>query len=143
MHSYCMPFLDGSTKHDDSPIVCWLQLQFGLLIATSTWFADCNCFDLSQQVQETKQTRIKDQEENRKKQDELEKKVELLLRGLLAFGGTIFCRNHTLLLQNFVGLLGWTSTKLCCCWFIFLMKPIFAAACPNWLLFITSVNCRA
>ena len=69
-------------------------------------FADCNCFDLSQQVQETKQTRIKDQEENRKKQDELEKKVELLLRGLLAFGGTIFCRNQTLLLQNFVGLLG-------------------------------------
>jgi len=21
MHSYCLPFLDGSTKHDDSPIV--------------------------------------------------------------------------------------------------------------------------
>ena len=35
---------------------------------------------LSKQVQETEQTRIKDQEENWKKQAELEKKVELLLR---------------------------------------------------------------
>ena len=35
---------------------------------------------LSKQVQETEQTRIKDQEENWKKQAELEKKVDLLLR---------------------------------------------------------------
>ena len=35
---------------------------------------------LSKQVQETEQARIKDQEENWKKQAELEKKVELLLR---------------------------------------------------------------
>ena len=34
---------------------------------------------LSKQVQETEQTRIKDQEENWKKQAELEKKIELLL----------------------------------------------------------------
>ena len=35
--------------------------------------------DLSKQMQETEQARIKDQEENRKKQVELEKKIELLL----------------------------------------------------------------
>jgi len=35
---------------------------------------------LSKQVQETEQARIKDQEENWKKQTELEKKVDLLLR---------------------------------------------------------------
>ncbi|KAG2583727.1 hypothetical protein PVAP13_6KG386618 [Panicum virgatum] len=35
---------------------------------------------LSKQVQEIEQARIKDQEENWKKQAELEKKVELLLR---------------------------------------------------------------
>jgi len=35
---------------------------------------------LSKQVQETEQARIKDQEENWKKQAELEKKVDLLLR---------------------------------------------------------------
>ena len=35
---------------------------------------------LSKQVQEIEQERIKDQEENWKKQAELEKKVELLLR---------------------------------------------------------------
>ena len=34
---------------------------------------------LSKQVQETEQARIKDQEENWKKQAELEKKIELLL----------------------------------------------------------------
>ena len=35
---------------------------------------------LSKQVQETEQARIKDHEENWKKQAELEKKVDLLLR---------------------------------------------------------------
>ena len=35
---------------------------------------------LSKQVQETEQAQIKYQKENRKKQAELEKKVELLLR---------------------------------------------------------------
>jgi len=35
---------------------------------------------LAKQVQGTEQARIKDQEENRKKQAELEKKIELLLR---------------------------------------------------------------
>jgi len=34
---------------------------------------------LKNQVQGTEQARIKDQEENRKKQDEMEKKIELLL----------------------------------------------------------------
>jgi len=106
-----------------TPLLVTEMIALLILMDTTKW--------PPKQVQETKQTRIKDQEENLKKQDELEKKVELLLRGLLAFGGTIFCRNQTLLLQNFVGLLGWTSNQT-------LLLPVHILDETHLLLFLVN-----
>lgn len=106
-----------------APLLVTEMIALLILMDTTKW--------PPKQVQETKQTRIKDQEENLKKQDELEKKVELLLRGLLAFGGIIFCRNQTLLLQNFVGLLGWTSNQT-------LLLPVHILDETHLLLFLVN-----
>ena len=73
---------------------------------------------LSKQVQETEQAQIKDQEENRKKQAELEKKVKLLLRQngqSWAYGGLVAFGWHS----SFAELSWWklsfvVSGQLCC-----------------------------